>query len=242
MINIGTFAVPKTGKDGGSTKVIINGAGSKSRFEPHYIWGQYFDDTEDIYGDIKNAANIFATGIIHGDSVEATEITAVNMYSDNIDASIIHGTEKIYAPYIHGTEVNGGKLTVGNDEIGKWILEVNNDVDMTVHTGLNKTFRVMPHEKDVFNVNEERVKVNNKLDLSNVDEGTSVTMGKTNVEASNTNIKSVVQDGFYFTDNENNVAIGISNNYIQMGIDVGSSNFLSGSTGWRIQPDGTAEF
>ena len=69
-----------------------------------------------------------------------------------------------------------------------------------------------------------------------------MTMGTTNSEAANTNIKSVVEEGFYFTDNNNNIAIGIANNYIQMGLDFGSCNFLSGSSGWRIQPDGTAEF
>ena len=75
MIDIKTIAVPKKNANGGGTTIInnISGGGAGGSFEPHYLWGQYFDDTQDINGDLTsngtikgqtiNAANGYFTGI-----------------------------------------------------------------------------------------------------------------------------------------------------------------------------------
>lgn len=145
--------------------------------------------------------------------------------------------------YIHGFNIDADNAyKLGKYDEGQWIVEKDNDKNLKVHTVLDKSLIISPQNQDMMVISSEKTKVNNLLDLTKDTTGTAVTMGTTKVEESNTNIKSVVENGFYFTDNNNNIAIGITGNYIQMGIDMGSPNFFSGLEGWRIQPDGTAEF
>lgn len=46
---------------GGANSTNITNGGDGYQFEPHYLWGQYFDDTEDIDGDLTS------NGTIQGD-------------------------------------------------------------------------------------------------------------------------------------------------------------------------------
>lgn len=52
MIDIRMYSSPKDQGVTTQSKVILQGDGG-GVFEPHYIWGQYFDDTKDINGDMK---------------------------------------------------------------------------------------------------------------------------------------------------------------------------------------------
>lgn len=252
MIDIKTIAVPKKSNNGGtSTTIIKSGGGSSSsgsKFDPHYLWGQYFDDTEDINGDLTGVGSITAKGEIgtegniRGDTIFAKKVEVEEGISvDNLDVNTLNA-EDVNATNVNADVTNTTKLEVGDKEKGQWIIEEDENVDLHVHIPQDETFRVRPNDVDVFNVNQNKVHISTKLDLTNSDDGTNVSMGKSVNDKKNTNIKSIVEEGFYFTDSENNVAIGIGNNYIQMGIDIGSPNFISGSKGWRVQPDGTAEF
>jgi len=76
MIDIKTFAVPK---EGTTTKYISSGFGNESStpvnpFEPHYLWGQYFDDTQDIDGDMT------VNGVISADKLRTINLEAENSY------------------------------------------------------------------------------------------------------------------------------------------------------------------
>lgn len=80
MIDIKTYAVPKEG----TTTKIISTQYSESEstpvnpFEPHYLWGQYFDDTEDIDGDMQ------VNGTINADKLNAISIEVGNASIDNL--------------------------------------------------------------------------------------------------------------------------------------------------------------
>ena len=61
MIDIKTIPVLKGNGEAGSVTIVNNGGGSGGgSFEPHYLWGQYFDDTQDITGDMTVQGNITA--------------------------------------------------------------------------------------------------------------------------------------------------------------------------------------
>ena len=76
MIDIKTFAVPK---EGTTTKYISSEFGNESStpvnpFEPHYLWGQYFDDTQDIDGDMT------VNGVISADKLRTINLETENSY------------------------------------------------------------------------------------------------------------------------------------------------------------------
>lgn len=241
------YAVPKKSNNGSTSTTIIKGGGG-SNFDPHYLWGQYFDDTEDINGDLTGVGSITAKGEIgtegniRGNTIFAKNVGVEEGISvDNLDVKTLNADE-VNASNVNADVTNTTKLEVGDKEKGQWIIEEDENVDLHVHIPQDETFRVRPNDVDVFDVSQDKVHISTKLDLTNSEDGTNVSMGKSVNDKKNTNIKSIVEEGFYFTDSENNVAIGIGNNYIQMGIDMGSPNFIAGSSGWRVQPDGTAEF
>ena len=74
MIDINLYGVPKSSENGGTT--IVNGKGGMTDvtnlFEPHYLWGQYFDDTQDINGDMT------VDGHIQANTIEAEDINVTN--------------------------------------------------------------------------------------------------------------------------------------------------------------------
>lgn len=244
MIRNKLISVPKN-NGGGST--IIQGGSRSSKgsgsFEPHNLWGQYFDDTEDISGDLIGVGNIDATGDITTDG----DITGKDIYGENLYIESGATVDSLAANTISAATFDVGtllseKIGLGNEEDGYWIIEEDSNQDMLIHVNMDKTFRLKPNETEVFTADDESVKINKKLDLTNEIEGTNVVMGTEPHERNNNNLKSVEEDGFFIVDNNNNVAIGVTNNYVTCGADIGSPNFLSDSYGWRIQPDGTGEF
>lgn len=134
MINVKTIVIPKTNST--SSSAGSGSSGGKFKFEPHYLWGRYFDDTQDIDGDI------FSTGTITGRTVTADRIIATDEFIAN------------------KADITAEKIAFGDIDTGAWILEQNDSSDFHIHTTLNKTFRVMPYEETVFEVNKNRVGIN----------------------------------------------------------------------------------
>lgn len=203
-----------------------------------------------MYAVPKEGGNNNSTGFANNSSnnnnsvksIVAVDAEIENLQVTNIDVKGELNIDNIDTTTVNAESVNATNLKGKKIETGKWIIEEDENVDLHVHIPQDETFRVRPNDVDVFDVSQDKVHISTKLDLTNSDDGTNVSMGKSVNDKKNTNIKSIVEEGFYFTDSENNVAIGIGNNYIQMGIDMGSPNFIKGSSGWRVQPDGTAEF
>lgn len=248
MIKTKLISVPKKNSGGGGTTIIKSGSsggsgGGSNNFEPHYLWGQYFDDTQDITGDLKNVANIYASGNINCDgTINADAINANSLdIKDGITVDDLT-TDTLQANTFRGVEVATEKLYVGDPVKGRWIIEEDNDVNLNIHIDQDKELHIQPNDEDIFSVSNDKVKVAKQLDLVNEREGSSMMLGQSTIDSKNTNVKTIVEDGIYFVDNNNNVALGISNNYVAAAADIGSPNFLSGSYGWRVQPDGTGEF
>ena len=101
--------------------VTVNKSTSKSNnaasFQPVNIWGQYFDDTEDISGDLNNVGSIFADGNLNvdGDSslhyveTEDIEPRQTNLYSLG---SAAKRWKEIFASDLDCHDINTHNLTV----------------------------------------------------------------------------------------------------------------------------------
>lgn len=244
MIRNKLISVPKN-TNGGTTiiKGGSSGKGGGGEFEPHSLWGQYFDDTEDISGDLVGVGSIEADG----DITTEGDISGKDLYGENLYIESGATVDSLAANTISAATFDVGtllseKIGLGNEDDGYWIIEEDNNQDLLIHVNMDKTFRLQPNETEVLTADDETVKINKKLDLTNEIEGTNVVMGTESNDRQNNNLKSVEEDGFFIVDNNNNVAIGVTNNYVTCGADIGSPNFLSDSYGWRIQPDGTGEF
>lgn len=79
MIDIKSFGVSQNTNKSGGTTTISSTYGSDYKFFPVYLWGQYFDDTQDIDGDMK------VNGTIEADAIKTLELEAEGMTVDNLD-------------------------------------------------------------------------------------------------------------------------------------------------------------
>ena len=225
MIDIKTFTVPKDKNSSTITIKMNGGGGNASSLKPINLWGQYFDGSQDISGDLSNVGNIFANGTLY--------------------APYFNCSGRIIANQVTVGFGSVEDLTATTTHYGEWTINATDDElsDLIIGTSTSgHTMRIVPNSIDVIDIDDSRVHVNTTLDLTNEDEGSSIVMGTAINNSDNTNFKSIVESGFYICDNNNNVAIGISNNYIQCGADIGSPTFYSGVQGWRVQPDGSGEF
>jgi hypothetical protein len=166
---------------------------------------------------------------VNADVVNANSISV----KEGIEVEELN-TKKLNTETINADTTNTDKLCIGDEDDGQWIIEEDNSTNLNIHINQDKQFHVKPNDEDIFSVDRSVVKINKKLDLSNRDEGSKIVLGTATTDNKNNNVKSIVEEGIYFTDNNNNVAIGITNNYVACGADIGSPNFLSGSAGWRI--------
>lgn len=240
MIKTRMYAVPKEGGNNNSTGFANNSSNNNNSVKSIVAVDAEIENLQVTNIDVKG--EIGTEGNIRGNTIFAKNVEVEEGISvDNLDVKTLNADE-VNASNVNADVTNTTKLEVGDKEKGHWIIEEDENVDLHVHIPQDETFRVRPNDVDVFDVSQDKVHISTKLDLTNSDDGTNVSMGKSVNDKKNTNIKSIVEEGFYFTDSENNVAIGIGNNNIQMGIDMGSPNFITGSSGWRVQPDGTAEF
>ena len=174
------------------------------------------------------------------------KITAKNANIDNIFGDVINSSY-ISSYYIVSDDINTNSIfayTTGTNKLNFSYWSINEDTNnnLLIHSEYDKQLSILPNNIDVLDVMSDKVKINKTLDLTNEIEGTNVYLGGQKLLENNTNIKSIEEQGFYICDENNNIALGISGNYVQAGADIGSPNFFSGVQGWRIQPDGTGEF
>lgn len=80
MIKISTYTKPKKnavkGSTGGFSNTTVNYNGN---LEPHYLWGNLFDGTQDVNGDI-DASN----SLVKANSINTKTLQAISAYLDNI--------------------------------------------------------------------------------------------------------------------------------------------------------------
>lgn len=124
MIDIKTYSAPKGNgeSNGGTSNTIIINNGDSYEFEPHNLWGQYFDDTEDIDGDLTSS------GTITGNTINGTtkvispkgEITQIdsatgnitNINSDLINTKNINVTVQAIIKLLQSENITCDNLTV----------------------------------------------------------------------------------------------------------------------------------
>ena len=121
MIDIKTFAVPKEGTVNryyASNDNSSNNAAPVNAFEPHYLWGQYFDDTQDIDGDMKVNGNISADKLTTI-NLEATNSTIENATIGFLDADYgeIDNLSGINLNYSLATIISAYIKQLSSDEI-----------------------------------------------------------------------------------------------------------------------------
>ena len=119
MIKIESYPTRK--QNNGSANANVGG-GSWSQyykggnFTPHYLWGQYFDDTEDIDGDMTVNGNIDADSArikaISGDTADIENIASKNITASNANLSAVTSnsltTDKVTAKKAEVDSLSGG--------------------------------------------------------------------------------------------------------------------------------------
>lgn len=133
-------------RDGGSNISIIGGGSSSSSsssggftFEPHYLWGQYFDDTQDISGDLTGVGSITASGVINASGITLSDfviaptvsgtnavfdtgvfysgITSNSAIINNISGDTVVLSQSLTAPNISGNSIIGKNISGTNASI-----------------------------------------------------------------------------------------------------------------------------
>ena len=133
-------------RDGGSNISIIGGGSSSSSsssggftFEPHYLWGQYFDDTQDISGDLTGVGSITASGVINASGITLSDfviaptvsgtnavfdtgvfysgITSNSAIINNISGDTVVLSQSLTAPTISGNSIIGNNISGTNASI-----------------------------------------------------------------------------------------------------------------------------
>ena len=136
MIKIESYSKKKKKDNQGGgvgNNTIVNS--SSSSFVPRYIFGNYFDDTEDLKGDIKDVKNIttsesvtchniaadsgnigeLTATTISSHSVESQEVTADNINAKNTTSDLITGKKgefnNITSDFVTSTEIQGKSVS-----------------------------------------------------------------------------------------------------------------------------------
>jgi len=213
----------------------------------------YSIDTDKLTAAIANLGETNITGTLTGIDANFTGIlTAENANIVSATISNLTLTEPLDIDSANITALTSETIDVSQLKVDELTLEngfqfdcwgINEDENhcLNISGSTDQTFHIVPNKTDVFAVNDDTTSIWNDLDMVNKTSGTKIYVGTESEYP--TEIKSVVENGFYIVDKANNVALGISSNYISTGLDIGSPSFTSGSgNGWRIQNDGTAEF
>lgn len=112
MINVTSRAV---NKDNGKSNTSGNGSGyvnnvttynTQTNIEGHYLWGNLFDATQDINGDITS------TGKVTSQSVDTRTLSAMSAYIDSLEGNNGHITN-ITADTIESNSVSAATATAG---------------------------------------------------------------------------------------------------------------------------------
>lgn len=137
--NQGAGAGNGSGGGGGNYNVILHRTG----IEGHYLWGRYFDATQDINGDLEGVGNISMYGDInsngsahfdgdieannatfHGDveiggALAVDELDAKEIHSDNIYNTGVIKTSNLSAVTAYIKDMLAGNLTCDNLTVTK---------------------------------------------------------------------------------------------------------------------------
>ena len=134
MIQIESFGKKKrtanTNGSGGSTTIINNGgdSGGKLNLDTHYFWGQPYNGTQDVSGDLTGVGSISAdgdittTGDIGGENITANGDLVVNgdgHFSNDVDISGDLSADDIISDTINSNTGDIKNLTVENLEVTK---------------------------------------------------------------------------------------------------------------------------
>ena len=119
MIKIESYPTRK--QNNGSANANVGGGPwsqyyKGGNFTPHYLWGQYFDDTEDIDGDMTVNGNIDADSArikaISGDTADIENIASKNITASNANLSAVTSnsltTDKVTAKKAEVDSLSGG--------------------------------------------------------------------------------------------------------------------------------------
>lgn len=87
MINIGTFGTKRTNNT--TTRISTGGSagGIGSLFNPVYLWGQYFDDSGDINGDMEVKGDVDVEGTVTAYEVQADKMTVDKIAADELEVN-----------------------------------------------------------------------------------------------------------------------------------------------------------
>ena len=124
MINIQSFAKAKDGTSYKATSGFSNSKNVTASLDTHNIWGQPFNGTEDISGNLQNVGSITASGNIQteGDII-IRQLDEENQVVSNLTISAKDDTASFSGVYdytfdgpIEGTDINAnGNLSVEDD-------------------------------------------------------------------------------------------------------------------------------
>ena len=101
MIDVKMYGAPKGDNSNLLTvsQIVLNqDNGEGTSFVPRYIWGQYFDDTKDITGDMN------VNGYAYINNIQTSSVNSDSIYSSYIDSTYL--TTK----YAKANKLTGGKL------------------------------------------------------------------------------------------------------------------------------------
>ena len=120
MIKIESYPTRK--QNNGSANANVGGGPwsqyyKGGNFTPHYLWGQYFDDTEDIDGDMTVNGNIDADSArikaISGDTADIENIASKNITASNANLSAVT-SNSLTTDKVTAKKAEIGSLTADN--------------------------------------------------------------------------------------------------------------------------------
>lgn len=138
MIKIESYSKKKKNNNQGGGSGNNTFVNSSSTLAPHSIWGNIYDGTQDINGDIKNVKNITASesvscnnitantgniGNLTGNTISSQSVSSQTVTSDSVNAKNVTTDElssknanfkKITSDTVNGKEITANSLTTNN--------------------------------------------------------------------------------------------------------------------------------
>ena len=112
MITIKSFAKSKdkTTSNSNNNTGFANVTSIKKDLDTHLIFGQPFNGTQDVEGDLYNVNNINATGDLNCDSVNCNDVQTSGITTNDIQTRTLTSTQQIFTRHIS----NSGDITSDN--------------------------------------------------------------------------------------------------------------------------------
>ena len=141
-------------RDSGGVTYVSGGNGSGSggggsyAFEPHYLWGQYFDDTQDINGDLTSTGTVTANNVTANNGIQGSQGTFSNgisaQHANVYDITGVQGNfgtlvgTQGYIDGIQGAQANYTNITGTQGNFGT-LVGTQGNIDGLQGTNLNYT-------------------------------------------------------------------------------------------------------